>query len=284
MPTGRPDEVISNFLPSVGPPSLAPEDGGFSVLENGGALLAVAVHDGHHLRADVAALTALEDIERLREEDPGTGAWTRVAPSRVVVGTSRFEVDLNRPPERAVYRVPADAWGLDVWDHTPGDDVVARSLERYHAFYAAMEGVLDRMLDRSPSVVVYDLHTYNHLRDGPEGPPADESGNPEINVGTGSMDRERWAPVVDAFIHAMGGADYRGRSLDVRENVRFRGGHLSGWLHDRYPGRVCALAVEVKKIFMDEWTGEVDPDRHSAIGACLAGTIDPVLSALNAIR
>ena len=41
----------------------------------------------------------------------------------------------------------------------------------------------------------------------------------------------------------------------------FEGGYLSQWVHERYPDRGCALAVELKKVFMDEWTGVAD-DRH----------------------
>jgi hypothetical protein len=48
--------------------------------------------------------------------------------------------------------------------------------------------------------------------------------------------------------------------LDARENVRFQGGHLSAWAHERFSGAVCVLAIEFKKAFMDEWTEAVDED------------------------
>jgi hypothetical protein len=64
--------------------------------------------------------------------------------------------------------------------------------------------------------------------------------------------------------------DYFGRRLDVRENVKFFGGNLAGWMHQNFPGTVCALAVEVKKFFMDEWTGQLDTAKHQAIGQALA--------------
>ena len=44
------------------------------------------------------------------------------------------------------------------------------------------------------AIVVFDLHTYNHRRNGPDGPPADPAGNPQVNIGTGTMNRDRWAP------------------------------------------------------------------------------------------
>jgi len=74
-----------------------------------GPLIATAIHDGHALRDDIMRYMALSDAERLREEDPFTGRWTQLAPTRVVGTRSRFEVDLNRPREQAVYRTPAAA-------------------------------------------------------------------------------------------------------------------------------------------------------------------------------
>ena len=35
-------------------------------------IIAVAVHNGHELREEAAALTALDDAQRLMEEDPFT--------------------------------------------------------------------------------------------------------------------------------------------------------------------------------------------------------------------
>jgi hypothetical protein len=84
------------------------------------------------------------------------------------------------------------------------------------------------------------------------------------------MDRAQWAVVVDRWLAEMSAFDYRGRRLDVRENVKFFGGHLPGWIHREFPHSVCALAIEVKKFFMDEWTGEVDCAQHQALGAALA--------------
>ena len=84
------------------------------------------------------------------------------------------------------------------------------------------------------------------------------------------MSREYWAPIVERWLAEMRGADYFGRRLDVRENVKFFGGNLPGWVHQNYPGTVCALAIEVKKFFMNEWTGELDRAQHAAVGAALA--------------
>jgi N-formylglutamate deformylase len=246
-----------------------------------GPLLATAIHDGHALRSEASERMLLSDGDRLREEDPHTGHWTAMAPTRVVVLRSRFEVDLNRPRDKAVYRRPEDAWGLKAWPDEPSDGFVERSLDLYDDFYAAIEGIYGELLERHDKLVVFDLHSYNHRRDGPDGPAADPAGNPDVNVGTGTLqDRARWAPLIDRFIADLRGFEFPGRPLDARENVRFRGGNVGRWSHEKFPAGVCVLSVEIKKFFMDEWSGRLDAAQHEAIGRALAGTVPGVLEEL----
>jgi N-formylglutamate amidohydrolase len=254
---------------------------GFLLHEGGDVpLVAAAIHDGHAVRAEVADALALTESKRLREEDPFTGGWTVIAPTRILGMRSRFEVDLNRPRDYAVYRRPEDAWGLHVWKREPPAELIARSLAEYDRFYDEVRALLSRTARRHGRFVVYDLHSYNHRRDGPEAPAADPEANPEVNVGTGSLDRRRWAPVVDALLESLRAFDYRGRRLDVRENVKFRGGHFSRWVHESFPAAACSLAIEFKKFFMDEWSGEPDPVQLDAIRKALASTVPAVLEAL----
>jgi hypothetical protein len=80
------------------------------------------------------------------------------------------------------------------------------------------------------------------------------------------MPREHWAFLIDPLMEALRGFDFNGRTLDVRENVAFQGkGAQTAFVHERYPERGCAIAVEFKKFFMDEWTGEPDPAELAAM-------------------
>lgn len=256
----------------------------WTVVRGEGPLIATAIHDGHELRPEVEARVALDEAVRLQEEDPHTRRWTTVAPTRVVPHRSRFEVDLNRPRERAVYRTPADAWGLHVWRDAPDDDLVERSREEYDAFYALMADLVEEGLGVHGCVVVLDVHSYNHRRGGPHGAPDDPRANPEVNVGTASLDRRAWGPLVDRFVaelrDAGSGLGLHGGPLDVRENVRFFGGHLARWLHATYGLSVCCLAIELKKTWMDEWTGAVDEDRTRRLVDAVAVTVPGLLASI----
>ncbi|MGB3619535.1 MAG: N-formylglutamate amidohydrolase [Catalinimonas sp.] len=250
----------------------------FTISGDLGPLVATAVHDGHAVRESLHPYLHLDEPGRLREEDPFTGTWVAVGDTRIVGHHSRFEVDLNRPPERAVYRTPDDAWGLHVYEDLPDEEAEA-SMVRYHQFYDAVRARLQSIQERFGSFVVYDLHTYNHRRDGADAPPADPEANPEVNIGTGSLDRARWGQVADQFMVDLKTFDFNGRNLDVRENVKFRGGHFSRWIHREFPGVSCVLAVEFKKFFMDEWTGRPDPAQVDLILRALRSTVPGVRAA-----
>ena len=256
----------------------------WTIEEGGGPLVACAVHAGSQVRTEAVRHMAIRRGERFVEEDPFTDRLTAVAGTSIVVHRSRFEVDMNRVRDRAVYRTPGDAWGLTVWRGPLPAPVRQRSLRLYDRFYADLSAVLARAGAGGRPFVVLDLHSYNHRRGGPEAPPADPAANPEINVGTGSLDRERWGGLVDRFMADLRTVEVGGRPLDVRENVRFRGGYLAQWVHETFPRTGCALAIEVKKFFMDEHTGELDEPVWAGIHDALAASIPGVLDELETMR
>jgi hypothetical protein len=209
--------------------------------------------------------------------------WTSIAPTRIVGLHSRFEVDLNRPRDKAVYRSPEDSWGLQVWKQPLPEEVVQRSLAAWDAFYHHIHALLAQLTEQYPRVILLDIHSYNHRRGGPEAAASDAEGNPEVNIGTRSMNRDRWGPIVDRFISELRSFDYNGRNLDVRENVKFFGGHLPTWIHQTFPDNVCAIAIEFKKVFMDEWTGHPDQDQLYAIGQALQSAANGVAEEIGAL-
>lgn len=258
----------------------------WQITEGEGPILATAIHNGHELREELLEKIALTEEERLREEDPFTGGWTVVSPTRIVSLQSRFEVDFNRSRDMAVYRKPEDAWGLTVWKEPLAEDCLGRSLAVYDAFYEEVQGLLQRMLKRYGSAVVLDLHSYNHMRGGPARPPADAVGNPEVNLGTGTMSeaaRRRWSPLIEGFMSDLREFDYLGRKLDVRENVKFRGGYFPKWIHETFEGKVCALSVEFKKFFMDEWSGRAYEGQLQTIADAIGSTMPGIAKSLREV-
>jgi hypothetical protein len=235
----------------------------------------LAVHAGHEFRSDLRSVLAIDDQTRLREEDPYTDQIAALCGTHIVTFRSRFEVDLNRKPNEAICVQPEDCWNLRVWKEDDGltQTMYRRSLVEHAAFYEMLGPLLSEIEKREGRFLVLDCHSYNHRRAGPDQPAAEQERNPEINVGTGSMNRAHWAPLVDQFIGNLQEADYLGRHLDVRENVNFRGRHLARFVHTHFPRSGCCLAIEVKKIFMDEWTGALNEAAFEALLAAFRVTL-----------
>lgn len=240
-------------------------------------ILATAIHNGHGVRPELQERMILKEPDRLREEDPYTGRWTSLSPNRIILSTSRFEVDLNRPRAKAVYAKPEDAWGLNIWEENLSGEYVDRSLEKYDRFYGELKQILEDMVTKYGGFILYDIHSYNHRRNGAEAPPEAVEQNPEVNLGTGTLNKDRWPGVAETFMSEMRSFDYAGRSLDVRENVKFKGGWLSNWVHETFPQTGLCLAIEFKKFFMDEWTGEFFEKDMKLVESALKGTVGPVL-------
>lgn len=252
----------------------------WSITRGDDPIVATAIHAGHELRPEVAARMKLPEQDQRREEDPFTDLWVGIAQNSIVVDRSRFEVDLNRPRDRAVYLEPADAWGLDIWSSPPPADLKERSLEIYDRFYRDLGEVCDEVVETHGHVLVLDLHSYNHRRSGPNGRVEAPELNPEINLGTETVD-EAWGPVLRRFRQTMAELPFYDAVLDVRENVRFKGGHMPRWINHRYGDRGFAIAVETKKIFMDEWTGIADEGITASIGRILEAAAESARQSLS---
>lgn len=248
-------------------------------------VVATAIHNGHMARDGVRDLFALSEAERLREEDPYTEFLIRDIPNRIVVHRSRFEVDINRARNGAVYLRPEQAWGLTVWTTEPPWDVVEPSLAMHDEYYAMLHSFLSGIERYHGRFVVLDVHSYNHRRAGPGLEPMLPAEAPDINIGTFSMDRRRWASVVDRLVEALRAFDFPGGRLDVRENIAFQGrGEQTRFIHEHFPNTGCAIAVEFKKIFMDEWTGEPRGDVLIALRRLVRSTVPILLNELEAGR
>jgi hypothetical protein len=261
----------------------AADDAWWSVVRGDGPVIATAIHHGSGLRRETAGLMNLAPAARIREEDPWTGDMIEPVPTRVVVHRSRFEVDLNRSRDQAVYRTPEQAWGLPVWRETPSDELVARSLALHDRFYEGMRALLDGLVRDHGHFVLLDVHSYNHRRDGVTAPPTDPARAPEINLGTFSMPPGRWEHLLRAVEDTVRGFDFRGRRLDIRRDVAFQGkGELARFVHAHYPKTGCAIALEVKKFYMDEWTGVPHRGDITALQRLFAALVPALAVALAA--
>ncbi len=258
------------------------DNASYTFIKGTSPIVATAIHDGHNTRENLKRLFNLTEGERLREEDPFTAKWLDISDNKIVVHHSRFETDVNRPRDKAIYKLPEDAWGLNVWKNILPDEMIDESLTVYDNFYLQAKKYFDSLFMLHKNIVVYDIHSYNHRRDS--NIPADVKENPEVNIGTKNMDYEIWQPLVQVMINSFKSFDYDGRTLDVRENIKFKGGYFGQWLHEQYGNKVCPVSIEFKKFFMNELRGEPFEKDIELISQLIIQSKLPVLNTLKKIN
>jgi N-formylglutamate amidohydrolase len=220
-------------------------------------LLATAIHNGHGMPEELLAICGISEADRLREEDPFTGRIASEFPNRLILKSSRFAVDLNRAPEKAVYLKPEDCWGLPARTQAVPEDLLRRLRDDYDSWYSLLQYQIERLLKLHPFLGVLDLHSFNHRRGGPDAEPDPQLQNPDIIIGRSNL-QEKYHPLAQSLCDHLNGREYQGKALDCRQDVKFTGGYLSRWLNHHYPDRLLCLAIEFKKTFMDEWSGMLD--------------------------
>lgn len=229
---------------------------GWEIVQGVGPVIATAVHAGHSVSNDLEPRYAVDAQTRRLEEDPMTGIWASVGDHTFRCYVSRFEIDLNRARDRAVYREPEDAWGIDVWTDQPTDQQIERSLEAWDSYYTLMRTWLEHLIAEQGRVLLLDIHSYNHRRDGAFSNAAPQEDNPDIDLGVTTSDRTKFGSVIDLLTTKLREKKAAGRKLDVRENVRYPdGGHWPEWVFAEFGDHVATVTLEYKKFYMDEWSG-----------------------------
>ncbi len=218
----------------------------------------VALHAGHDVRPEVAENMKLSSAERRYEEDPHTDAFLQSFPIQIVARHSRFEYDPNRPPKSAVYTTPDSCWDLDVWHRPQTEAETAESLAKHRELHDLMDIVADYLLQNGRYGILFDLHSFNYQRKGPKD--WDTDPKPVINLGTGPVNREIFATCLEDFMARLETFSIDGRKIYAAENEIFKGGHLARRLSRNHYDRLLVLAIEFKKVFMNELSDELYPE------------------------
>jgi len=102
-------------------------------------------------------------------------------------------------------------------------------------------------------VLVYDVHSYNCKRPG-------MGDVPLFNIGTEQLDTQRWQATIDQWAEQLGSIQLPGVEVRAAINEVFYGRGYQA----TYVGKRCrntlVLPTELKKVFMDELSGEPLPD------------------------
>jgi len=214
---------------------------------------AFAIHDGHQISDEVMPYMRLNETERLREEDPYTATFAELPVNQFMVSTSRFQLDINRQPEDAVYLRPEQAWGLQVWKKTLPAELLYQLYAEHAAIHQKIEAWIQHSIAHYGFFVVLDIHSYNAKRSNPDDI-VDTHANPQINLGT-AYNHPKWDYIAKSFSESISQHKLFDGAVDIRENIKFKGGYVAQQLTQKFGEQGCVLSIEFRKDFMDEWTG-----------------------------
>lgn len=209
-----------------------------------------AVHDGHQFRKELWDTCLHTEYDRWYEEDPCTKQFVNTHPIVLAGRDSRFEYDLNRAPENAIYE---DAWGKKLWKNPLSETEKETSLKKHQNFYTVVYTLIKKLENLFNAVVVYDIHSYNWKRW--------EREVPVINLGTKNIDNKRFGSVVDNWSQSL--AKLRlpyGIQATSKINDTFEGnGYFLKFITQNF-NNTLVLATEFKKIYCDELNQIIFPE------------------------
>ena len=214
-----------------------------------------AVHDGHQFRKELWENCLHTEYERWYEEDPCTKQMIQSHPIVIAGCDSRFEYDLNRGPDTAVFDT---AWGKQLWRTSLEASVKQKSLQKHGDFYKVVHALIQKLESMHPKVIVFDMHSYNWKRWDRE--------VPVWNLGTANIDNSRFEGIVKSWEKKLGGiALPNGIRTTTGINDTFQGnGYFLKYITQHFDNTLV-LATEISKIYCDELTGVIFPEVVRAV-------------------
>ncbi len=238
---------ISELLPF----EAVSEDYSFYIkIESYSPYVCAAVHDGHQFRKSLWKNCLHTEYDRWYEEDPCTKEMIHTHPIVIAGADSRFEYDLNRPPEGAIY---SDAWGKQLWKEPLSKKEYDLSLSKHNSFYKVVDALLGQIETLFSKAIVFDMHSYNWQRWNRE--------VPTWNLGTTNLDNDRFGSTIVSWQEKLASIQLpHDIKSDCKINDTFQGnGYFLKHITANF-NNTLVLATEISKIYCDESSGIIFPE------------------------
>ena len=249
------DDIIKNIQNEVRFHAVA-EDYSFTLkIDDYVPYACAAIHDGHQFRKELWKNCLHTAHDRWYEEDPATKQMVITHPILIAGCDSRFEYDLNRPPEEAVFET---AWGKQLWRSPLPEEQRSRSLEKHNGFYKVTETLISKLEEKFGVIVVYDMHSYNWKRWDRE--------VPTWNLGTTNIDNNRFGDDVELWKDLLANIELPNniRSTADINNTFYGNGYFLKFITKTFKNTLV-LATEISKIYCDEYSGVIFPEVVNAV-------------------
>ncbi|MBU2940201.1 N-formylglutamate amidohydrolase [Lacinutrix sp. C3R15] len=214
-----------------------------------------AVHDGHQFRKELWDNCLHSEYERWYEEDPETKNMVQSHPIVIAGMDSRFEYDLNRAPETAIY---TDAWGKQLWKQQLPEAMIAKSLAKHTNFYHVVHALIKKLEEKFGVCIVYDMHSYNWKRWTRE--------VPTWNLGTSNLDTNRFGETIESWRNSLSKMQLPNHIKSTSKiNDTFQGnGYFLKYITNNFKNTLV-LATEIAKVYCDEYEQILYPEVVAAV-------------------
>lgn len=205
--------------------------------------LCAAIHDGHQFRKELWEDCLHSEYDRWYEEDPETKRMIDTQPMVLASMDSRFEYDLNRTPEEAVF---VTAWGKQLWKTPLSEEQQERSITKHQNFYKVVDALLNQLEHQFKHCVVYDMHSYNWQRWDRE--------VPTWNLGTTNINNDKFGNQVELWRKSLS-------EIKLPNNIKqtakindtfFGNGYFLKYISAKFENTLV-LATEIAKVYCDEY-------------------------------
>ncbi|WP_298896216.1 N-formylglutamate amidohydrolase [uncultured Psychroserpens sp.] len=209
-----------------------------------------AVHDGHQFRKELWENCIHTGYERWYEEDPETKNMVKSHPIVIAGCDSRFEYDLNRAPEDAVFDT---AWGKQLWHEPLSEEKKQKSLQKHENFYKVVHALITKLEAKFGVAIVYDMHSYNWKRWDRE--------VPTWNLGTSNVDNDRFGDDIEQWRQRLSEMILPHEIKSTSKiNDTFQGnGYFLKFITKNFQNTLV-LATEIAKVYCDEYNYVIYPE------------------------
>ena len=217
--------------------------------------ICTAIHDGHQFRKELWKNCLHTEYDRWYEEDPETKNMVFSHPIVFAGCDSRFEYDLNRSPEDAIFET---AWGKQLWK-TPLDQTkIRRSLNKHINFYKVAYALINKIESKFGVSIIYDMHSYNWQRWDRE--------VPTWNLGTSNIDTVRFGNTIESWRKTLSEMELPNgiKSTAAINDTFFGNGYFLKYITKNFKNTLV-LATEIAKIYCDEYQQIIYPEVVSAV-------------------
>lgn len=226
------------------------EGGGIEIrIKEYAPYICTAIHAGSSLRPDLEKKCLLSKEERQREEDPFTDILIEGFPVTLIGRDSRYEYDLNRSPEQCIFDV---AWGQKVWKTPLTGRQRQTTLEKHALYYRILDALINRLNKQFSGCLIIDMHSYNwKIRD--------LETSPIFNIGTSQFNVGKWKSLLETLEQELITIPLPNINTTVGRDIVFQGRGYQATFAAAHQYCPPLIPFEVKKVYMDEKTGQPYP-------------------------